>query len=90
MVVQISEDISFQECRACEKRFVADHQDATRRPKCSKKSRKRKNSGSKKTQDKNQIVRTAVGDRTLRPGQNRNYAIPDSDDEDIGENPEEI
>jgi hypothetical protein len=31
-----------------------------------------------------------VGDRTLRPGQNRNYAIPDSDDEDIGENPEEI
>ncbi len=87
----VSDVICFQECRACKKRLGKDHQDATRCPKCPKKIRKRKNSGSKKTEEKNQIVRKdAADDRALRPRQDCNYAVTDSDDEDMEEDPEEM
>ena len=82
----VSDDISFQECRTCEKRSGKDHNS-----KCLK-NRKRKNTGSRKSQEKKQTEEhTTVGNlRTLRPRQDHNYLIPDSDDEDMKENPEEI
>jgi hypothetical protein len=38
----------------------------------------------------NETLCTVAGDRTLRPRQDRNYAVPDSDDENMEEDPEGI
>ena len=65
-------------------------QDATRCPKCPAKISKRKNSGSKNTQDKSQIVHSGpTNDRTLRSKLDHNYVEPDSDDANMEEDSEE-
>ena len=60
-----------------------------------KKNRKRKSTGSRKSREKNQTEEHTVtgnlGLRILRPRlQDRDYVIPDSEDEDMEQNSEEI
>ena len=73
------------------RRLGKDHQDATRCPRCPAKISKRKNSDSKKTQVKIQIVCSGpANDRTLSPRLDHNYPEPDSDDANMEEDSEEM
>jgi hypothetical protein len=73
------------------RRLDKDHQDATRCPRCPAKISKRKNSDSKKTQVKIQIVCSGpANDRTLSPRLDHNYPEPDSDDANMEEDSKDM
>jgi hypothetical protein len=84
----VSREMRYQGCSSCKNRIGKDHQDAVRCPECPAKVKKRKNPGSKKTQDKKKGRAERTNDRPSRPGPPPNYAEP-SDDPITDEDSEE-
>jgi hypothetical protein len=73
----VSNEMGYQGCRSCKNRIGKDHQDADRCPECPAKVRKRKNSGSKKNQGKNQKGRPEqASNRPQRSEHRPIYAEP--------------
>ena len=84
----VSSEMWYQGCSSCKNRIGKDHQDAERCPECPAKIKKRKNPGSKKTQDKKKGRSERANDRPSRSGPPPNYAEPSDDpitDEDLEE-----
>ena len=87
----VSNEMGYQGCRSCKNRIGKDHQDADRCPECPAKVRKRKNSGSKKNQDKNQKGRPEQASKRPQRSERRPiYAEPPDapTDEDSEEAPD--
>jgi hypothetical protein len=87
----VSNEMGYQGCRSCKNRIGKDHQDVDRCPECPATVRKRKNSGSKKNQGKNQKGRPEqASNRTQRSERRPIYAEPsdaptDEDSEEVSD-----